>query len=246
MLTRRRTTAVLLCAALIGCTGETPGPSPAETQSRELTGESEAAERVVLEAEDGEPTLAGVLEPVPPRTDAHRVIALDTHPSGIDLHGERVLDARTVSDGVVAIGADRVLRHYTARSTVELDRGVLAPLSVEAGHVAYVRGVPPDLHLFVAELSTGRVEPIAPHLAPVWSPALSEDGREIVFATAAEGRPQLFRSDASGQLQRVHSDRTPSSPRAPIWRDGVVTFEDEQGTVSVSLETARIEETEVR
>lgn len=240
--------ALLCCGVLAGCTPESSEPRPQTTQAGELTRADETPpeerEAIILEEEDGEPILAGTLEPVRPQTDARRVIVLDTHPRGFDLHGQRVLDARTVSDGVVTIGADRVLRHHTAKSTVELDSDVLGPLSVEASRVAYVRGEAPDLHLFVAHLATGRIEPIAPHLAPVWSPVLSEDGREIVFATAAQGRPQLFRRDASGQLRRVHSDRTPSSPRAPVWRDGVVTFEDEQGTVRVNLEpnTSGLEE----
>jgi Tol biopolymer transport system component len=84
---------------------------------------------------------------------------------------------------------------------------------------------------------------LAPEIAPVWSPALSADGREVIFAASRSGRPELLRLDAEGELHRVSSGgRSPSSPVAPVWRGDLLIFEDEAGRARLNLVTGEVEE----
>ena len=201
-------------------------------------------DRVIFESNGDLELLAGTIEPVAERTDAPRVIRLDTAPEGLELMGRRVLDARTVGETVLTIGADGVLRHHTPSGTRKLDDDAHAPFSVAGGRVAYVTGFPPDLSLTILDLETGETSHPVPDLQPAWSPALSEDGDEVIFAATDRGHPHLFRLDAAGDLHRLpSSDRVPSSPVAPLWRGDDLLFLDEMGQVRVSVETGTILET---
>jgi dipeptidyl aminopeptidase/acylaminoacyl peptidase len=219
------------------------GPKSASAGESETRRRMLEVGRVVLERDEKGILLAGEAEAVRVGTDALRVIVLDTAPEGLELEGMRVLDARMVEDGAVVLGADRVLRHHTEDGVRELDDAVLGPLSVEGGMVAYVRGAAPDLRLRRVDLATGEVESLAPEIAPVWSPALSADGREVIFAASRSGRPELLRLDAEGELDRISSGgRSPSSPVAPVWRGGLLIFEDEAGRARLNLVTGEVEE----
>ncbi len=189
-------------------------------------------------------TLRATPEPVPAGTDAYRTMALDEAPPRLGIKsGSRVLDAQFVEDGVVILGADHVLRHHTERGIKELAADVLGPLSAAREKVAYVHGEPPDITLAVADLRSGESVEIAPTLAPVWSPALSQDGDSVIFVASHEGRPHFFRADMKGNLESIPTGlRTPSAPVAPIWIEDELFFQDERGVVRFALETASIEE----
>jgi len=201
-----------------------------------------AQAEVILDARDDGAVLAGRLEVAPPSSDADRVIVLREGSIDPALDGARVIDARFVEDGIAVLGADRVLRFHSRGGVIELDEEVYGPLSVAADKVAYVRGGPPDLELMRASVRTGAVEALTEAMAPVWSPALSSDGREVIFVSGVEGTPRLFRIDAAGALHPLPpTERTPSAPTAPRWTGATLVFEDEQGVVRLDLEEGVIE-----
>lgn len=230
---------------LVACTNPTAEPAAGAGDATVTTRQAltqEAAAVVLDVAGEEAQTFAGRLEAVRPNTDALPTFVLETVPDGLEsLRGARVLDARIVSDGAVVLGADGVLRHHMAHEVVELDRDVLGPLSVAADKVAYVRGVPPDLTLAVVDLADGEPLELAAELAPVWSPALAPDGSAVLFVASAGGRPQFFRSDFAGVVQpQPVTMVTPSSFRAPIWRDGHLFFEHEGGVAQLDLATFEV------
>lgn len=237
--------ALLFTAAIVGCTESPPevsqvGKSGGETTSTSYKGL--AADTAILDVdgskESAARTLAGFVVPTRTRTDALRTVVLSEVPDGLDsLSGQAVLDAQFVDDGAVVLGADHVLRHYTPTGERELASDVLGPLSTAAGRVAFVHGMPPDLRLAVIDLEAGETRALASELTTVWSPALSPDGREVIVAASEDGRPQLFRVDPTGNVHTLADfGAIPSSPTAPIWRDGRLTFEDDElGVVQFDL-----------
>ena len=184
-------------------------------------------------------------EPVREGIDPYRVLRLQDPPDlpGIE-DGMRVLDVQWAGGGgenLVVLGADRVLRLHTQEGVNVLDEEVLGPLSVSSNKIAYVYGEPPDVFVRVYDL-TRRTHVEVDQLSPAWSPALSEDGEEVIFVASHQGRGHFFVRRATGELETIPTGlRTPSSPTAPIWRDGDLFFEDERGVVHLDLETASIE-----
>lgn len=232
---KRTAIVAVMGVAILACVA----PEEAPVGSRELA--QAPAVEVILDARADGAILGGRLRATPPRTDADRVVVLRASDPRLD--GAGVIDARFVEGGVAVIGADRVLRVVAEGGVVrELDREVYGPLSV-AGHlVAYVRGGPPDLELMRADVRTGVVEALTQAMAPVWSPALSSDGSEVVFVSGIEGTPRLFRLDAAGALHALPpTERTPSAPSAPRWSGSTLVFEDEHGIAWLDLDEGVIE-----
>lgn len=188
-------------------------------------------------AQEEPEVIAGRLQEVKPGTDAPRVIVLEQVPKDLGLlPGQRILDAQFVEDGAVVLGDDQVLMHYSGGHKRELDVEVLGPLSVAANKVAYVRGLAPDLSLVTVDLDDGEPKLHAPALKTVWSPALSEDGRQLIFAASYEGRARLFRLTIGAEPELLRKGGPmPSSPVAPQWRHDHLVFEHEQGVVSLDL-----------
>ncbi len=183
---------------------------------------------------DGQ-VLGGEVEPVLPNTDAMRVVTIDRTPNGVELNGRRVLDARMVGNDVLVIDPDHTLRRIGQQAAV-VDRDVWPPLSIENGRVAYVKGHAPDLQLTIADLATLRKTVPMPSLLTVWSPALSEDGDEVVFGASVNGQAKIVHLDVSGETHIIDAKgRVPSSPIAPKWQDDRVTFHDEAGEFTVAL-----------
>lgn len=195
-----------------------------------------AAADVVLDRRDDGAVLVGRPERALAEADPERVLVLaatdaDGRPLDAALAGARVLDARFAGDAVVTLGADHVLRAHRAARVTVLDQGAEAPLSVSGTRVAYARGEMPSFELGRADVATGIAETLTSAMAPVWSPALSPDGREIVFVSGVTGSPRLYRigeDDSATPLAEVGV--FPSSLRAPRWDEaGTLTFEDEAG-----------------
>lgn len=237
---------VALTLALGACTSDAPSasapaalietPAPAEGPLGWLP---EEREQLLDHRADGA-ALFGVVLAAPLDGDPERVLRLRVAPPNAApesaLDGRRVLDARFAGDGVVTLGVDHVLRFADARGAeTDLDARAEGPLSVVGEVVAYTRGEMPLFELARANVRTGAVEPLTNDLAPVWSPALSEDGRSVAFVSSASGHPRLMRLDANGALHAVASERFPTSPRAPRWEGDVLTFEDERGSTSLEL-----------
>lgn len=246
METRRWLGVLALCGGVALGACEAPvaslsaAPDAPTTRAQALVG---AREVVLHPSAQAEGRLGGTIEPVRANTDALRVVTLDARAEALGLPaGARVLDARRVPGGVVALGADRVLRLYAGGQVKTLDTEALGPISAEAGRVAYVRGEAPDLALRVMSLREGMPHSVTEAPMPAWSPALSADGQEVIFVATHEGQPHLFRAPWGGVAQPIPTGtRTPSSPVAPIWRGDTLTFEDEQGVVRWNLKEATIE-----
>lgn len=224
--------ALILLVFLSACDTPAADPDVDERRAHPLTEDS-----VVLD--DG---LSGALNAAPERGDGFRSVTLNEAPEEFELIGTRAFDARRLQRGVVTLGVDHVLRLHTEGGVRVLDTDVIPPLSVAADRVAYARGFPPDIGLTVYDLKTDRRISLLPDLMPVWSPALSEDGREVIFAASPNGRPELLRLGPDGQVREIASaGRTPSSPFAPVWRGRHLVFEDEFGRARLDLETGELE-----
>jgi hypothetical protein len=225
--------ALFVCAAaLAGCDTTTSDTEAGASLAQPLT-----ADAVVLD--DG---IWGIADAAPDRGDGFRSVTITEVPEGFDLLGARVFDARSVDGGVVTVGVDHTLRLYTGEGVRVLDTDVIPPISIAAQKIAYARGFPPDIRLTVYQLDADQAVALLPELMPVWSPALSADGREVVFAASPNGRPELLRVAADGQVREVASaGRTPSSPFAPVWNGRHLVFEDEHGRARLDLETGELE-----
>lgn len=202
-----------------------------------------SGDRIVLD-ERGERVIAGRLLPFPLDADPPRVIELDASVADVapELVGARVLDARFAGDSIVLVTPDHALSVRDASGgTAQLDTEAHAPLSIAAGRVAYARGSIPELEIAVADLSTGSAQPWTTGMTPAWAPALSEDGRSVVFVSGSSGWPRLHRVDAAGQPRMLpRSERWPSSARAPRWTGDVLAFDDERGEAAIDLRTGEV------
>lgn len=229
----------LLLPLALACTAGPSAPeAPAEAEARATAPLVELDRR-------GERVLRGEPLPVLAHSDAGRVLRLQTDadgPLGGALEGLEVQDARFVGFGVVVIDAEqRLVAYDEAGHPRTLDEGAYGPLSVAAGVVAYTHGAPPDLELRRAYPSRGLVEPLTEGMAPVWSPALDGEGREVLFVSGAGGQPRLHRMDAAGAIAALpRSARVPSSPSAPLWRGAELVFADERGVARVHLPTGEV------
>lgn len=244
------------CASALNAACSTPSAPSGATRplvetSPEVREEPLTQERVVLDLRDDAVALSGRVQAAPADTDADRVIVLDAHEAWavIDpaLSGAHVLDARfvddaVVEDAVVTLGSDHVLRVHRAGSSSALDAQAEAPLSV-AGHlVAYARGDMPLFELARADLHTQSVTVWTEGMAPLWSPALSEDGTSAIFVSGVSGEPQLYRVDGSGAPVMLEGvAQFPSSLRAPRWVGSSLHFEDESGhALTLDVETRQV------
>jgi hypothetical protein len=193
---------------------------------------------------DGAALFGRVRTPLP-NADPERVVLLRSELGGAPiaggLEGAAVLDARFSDEGLVVLGLDHVLRVHPPRGApLELDAQAYGPLSVEGAFVAYVRGEMPDLEVARADARTGAVEPITQSMAPTWSPALSPDGREVVFVSGVEGAPRLYRSGGGAPRELPRTERFPTAPSAPRWRGETLFFEDERGVGAIDLAQGRL------
>lgn len=200
---------------------------------------------LVLDRREDGARLLGRLEAAVPNGDPDRVLVLRSEPGApprlAALEGTRVLDARFVGEHVVVLGADHVLRDYDGAGERVLDRDAEPPLTVAGTVVAYVRGAMPFFEVARADVSTGAARALTDGMAPAWSPALSADGREVVFVSSVTGSPRLHRVDESGAVTPLApSARTPSSPEAPRLDGDHLHFRDEAGAAVVELSSGRV------
>ncbi len=233
---------LLLLALALGCSSEPASRAEAPLVEDALAQAPLAAGELVLDRR-GDARLVGRLEPGVPNGDPDRVLVLRT--SGVEgsLDGARVLDARFAGDSVVVLGADHVLRAHRGGQVIELDRQAEPPLSVAGTRVAYVRGEMPFFEVALADVDAGTARQITQGLAPAWAPALSSDGRTIVFASSSGGSPRMYRTSESGAVTPLPpSSRTPSSPDAPRLEGGLLYFRDEQGAAVLELASGEVRE----
>ncbi|MBZ0120400.1 MAG: hypothetical protein K8H88_25640 [Sandaracinaceae bacterium] len=226
---------------LVACGSQeeaTPSTAPLAAAPRE--GE------ILLDGLEGR-ALYGRVLPAVPDGDPDRVLVLRTSFASA-LDGTEVLDARFVQGQLVTLGVDHVLRLHALQTglqagvqdseAVELDGEVVAPLSVAGPYVAYARGIAPNLEIARADVSTGAIDAMTSGMQPAWSPALSSDGREVIFVSGASGEPRLYRSSGSQAILLPRS-RFPTMPRAPRWEGRTLLFEDEAGLARIDLGTGQ-------
>jgi hypothetical protein len=195
------------------------------------------ADAVVLDSRDGE-VIFGRETEAPENADPDRVIRVDAQVPWIG--GTEVIDARFVPGGIAIIATDHTLRVVRPSGSVVVDERAIAPLSVAGRFVAYAVGDPPQLEIARANIESGTVERMTQAMSPAWSPALSPDGRAIVFVSGVSGSPRLYRTDGGAPVALAPTLRTPSSPTAPVWRGDLLSFRDEQGEAVVSLSTGEL------
>ncbi|MDQ3034264.1 MAG: hypothetical protein M3Y87_17785 [Myxococcota bacterium] len=253
-----------ICAVLgVGCGTAEPArqsealqtaPAPEVAPSEGAIDEPRVDGQIVLDERADGARLIGRIEPVPANADPERAVVLRVLGDGasiasdIDpaLDGARILDARFAGNGVVTIGTDHTLRAHAHGRAIELDTNAYGPLSVAGATVAYVRGHAPMLELARADVSSGTTVALTQDMSPVWSPALTPDGRSIVFVSAAEGTPRFYRIDGDGAPRALPpTTRTPGSPIGPRFETDdvegeLLVFDDELGTAWVDLEQGRI------
>ncbi|MFO0682343.1 MAG: hypothetical protein U0234_09845 [Sandaracinus sp.] len=219
-----------------------PGPQPDRPIDRGAPlGERAEEPEALLDARSDGARLLGIVLAAPLGGDPERVLRVRAErlePALVEsLAGQRVLDARFAGEGVVMLGVDHVLRFFSPEGEgTAIDAQAQPPLSVAGARVAYARGEMPFFELARADLATGAVVTLTEGLAPVWSPALSEDGTAVAFVSSASGRPRLMRLEPDGSLVTLPAARFPTSPRAPRWVGRTLTFEDERGTATIDLD----------
>ncbi|MCB9594864.1 MAG: hypothetical protein H6719_19235 [Sandaracinaceae bacterium] len=206
-------------------------PPAARTAPLEQASIALGADEVLLDARGAE-LLVGRIEPAPEGSDADRVLV--ARGAGID--GRRVLDARFVGALLVVLDADHRLRVIDGEREAVLDERAEAPLSVAGDAIAYARGEMPDFEVARAIPSSGEVTAVAPDVRPAWSPALSPDGREVVFVTSVTGTPRLYRPGRGF----VDAPRFATTPSAPLWRGEQLVVGDERGVAWLDLEGGQL------
>ena len=195
-------------------------------------------DELLLEERTDGARLYGVVQPMLMDTDDEAVWVIRTELNGqpveAALEHARVRDATFLAHGMVIIGEDHVLRSCIDGEMRELDAEALGPLSVggdaPGAVVAYVRGSMPFYELARAEIEQGVGGAITTDMAPVWSPAVSPDGRQIIFVSGITGEPRLYRIVEGGSPELLPpTDSFPSSLGAPHFDGTTLTYEDETG-----------------
>jgi uncharacterized protein (TIGR03382 family) len=203
----------------------------------------------------GEWRLEGHLQPALPDSDApaHFVPTLRqgdevaTWPLGDEPISNAVFVSPT-SDGTSPSLAIRtpygrlLLIDLTTGQSRVIDEGVGLLVSSAANGccLAYMRGdMGMQTDLRIARLDSGTVESIDLD-DNAWSPALSPDGRSVVFVSASDtGHARLMRYDlANGSMRLVASDVEvfPTGPQPPFWTDAGLAFSSETGVFLMSLD----------
>lgn len=230
-----RRLALALAVLLVACEGDVAPAAAPLAQALPSPG----AEEVILDVRADGATLFGRVVPPPPNADPDRVLVLRSELAGQPiapaLEGARVLDARFAGGALVVLGTDHVLYAHEGGAVVELDAQVFGPLSAAGDRVAYVRGEMPELEVARADVRTGEAVSITQGMAPAWSPALSADGREVIFVSGVTGSPRLYRSEGGASRALPPVERFPTAPSSPRWVDDRLIFEDEQGVAAIDL-----------
>jgi len=259
-----RTTLVvssLLCLGMLGCSRNDPAagvrgaqvnpvaPAVVVSGAPEAVGRKAADEILLDLARDGS-ALVGRVEPAPVDTDGDRVMVVrllgadgrDALVQGgqpvVEVRFTRgaypllVLDTEHTLSRIAAPGA-------TAESLATTVYGPLS-LSLDGQTVAYTRGEAPMLEVVRHNLATGAVVAVAPGIVPAWSPALSPDGREVIFVASSDGRPEYWRAMEGAEARRWQEVGAgvpfPTGPSAPVVYGDTLVFEDEAGVHSLGLD----------
>lgn len=247
--------AVSSLGLLAGCRPAVEKNETGQTEAR--VAQALEAGAVVLDRAASGAVLLGQPRAVPADTDGARLLRLrwlDGRGAEVRVEGAaEVVDAHFFADGaaIVAVREGGELVTLAANGTTArvLDHDAHGPLSVSGNAVAYARGRAPELEIARADLLSGGARELTTGQAPCWSPALSDDGRAVLYVSAATGFPELYvvreGSPARKLTSRVEGEAVPfpTSPRAPRWRGdehrGTLSFADETGEKTLELRALR-------
>ena len=195
------------------------------------------AQTLVLDA-TGDTRLVATIQPAPENGDP--ALHLSAH---VERHGKAVptaLDGRDVSfarllpdgrflaitpAGALQIGAlrpgavsDGAVQNDDRVFT--LDTGVFGAVgtSPDGRHWVYCKGAGGDTaDGEVYRIDDGRVRRVTSGMAPAWSPAISPDGRRVVFVSAYSGVPVLYVQDQdAAPVALVNGDVHPQRGVVPV------------------------------
>jgi hypothetical protein len=236
------------CGALLDC-GACPAAAPPSADEPGARGTHDPSASLVWPPDEDTPldlradgdSLVGRLLPTPADADGVALFQVQWLRGGAARrwsYGDTpIQDARFVpnTQGLVVLDVRGRLSWLDGPEAEPqpLDAEVVGPLALAADgrFLAYARGEPPFLDLVRYDLDTGRAEVLVGDMAPLWCPALSADGRELVFVSATGGSQALWRLAEGGAPKRVTSappnaDSTlPMGPTAPLWIGDALIYE---------------------
>lgn len=205
---------------------------------------------VLLDAHPKSGAIVGVVEDAPENSDAFRILR-----AVVIANGERtdlldgVQDARFMPDGsIVAISRRNELVRMHGAEQELLASDAVGTLSAAGSRVAFMQGDGmPDYQVVAIDVETGERWESSPTLMPSWSPVLSDDGAQLLFASGHTGVSTMVRGTLDGKLEVVEefpTETPPVGPNAPVWLGDEVIFESEKGTRRMQLPSR--EETTLR
>jgi hypothetical protein len=202
---------------------------------------------------DGE-VLVGRPLAVPENSDADRTLSVRWLARGehrrFAYDQQPVLEAYFVahSHDVVLLTTGHQLHVIDASSGQDrtLASSVYGPLSLDrlGHHVAYTYGEPPELRVAVTALATGDTTTLDAQLYPSWSPALSEDGRSVVFVASPDASAHFYRwTRETGAVQwRVDAAVPfPTGPTAPIRLGDRMTYQSDGELCTINESGAMVQ-----
>ena len=177
----------------------------------------------------------------------------------------------------IVTAAGKLLLWRPDGESAVLDRAAKPGLSFSAdgSKLAYAKGVAPELDVYIVDLPSrgGAAErtarqhsgsdrgaelrsarQITQHDGPDYLPALSRDGRRVLFVSSRRGLPSLWLTTSDGSEPRqvtpgAHDPARPAAARrvsspdgraAPLWGKGFIVFFDGKGVSAVSDSTGEL------
>jgi len=237
--------------------------SPADVFAAGRLGGWEMADWELMEiSPEADLRVYGLALPAPPRATVralyHAVLVDSTgdgRPLPVDgpVQDVRLHASNRTLVAVLDAGGRLILWDAQTAQTVTLAESVFPGFSFspDGRTLAYTAGVMPEMDLYVVDLQTREKLQLTDEDGPVWGPAFSPDGREVLFVTSLGGYPSLAMIPAGGGATRrltntdlpvdgsiVHSSRLapfPDGRRPALWTSDGVFFENATGVHQIAM-----------
>lgn len=178
------------------------------------------AQKVVLDA-DGDRVLIGEILPAAPNSDPALKLQLHLEQGGRRLTSAldgRVLSFARLLPGGRFLGVTPEGRLFSAKlkdgsDEKTIDERVQGAVSAspDGRHLAYCKADGED-RIEVFRADDGRPSRVTTEMQPTWSPAVSPDGRTVVFVSARTGVPALWQVRAAGPARQLTNVGVVSRP----------------------------------